>query len=293
MTYAQDELDTPDVRIISSPKNSYVIRGERFETDIYLWGINKTVRDEDITIQVDDEYLTVENSSAHYSTYARRHGTIFYSVKVTITIDGSNYEFSQHFNYEVGDERCIVVSASRMNVFYVGVDNPIMLMAAGVSGRDIRISMAGGTITKSTGYDYIVQVAKPGEVRITVTYAGVQSRFSFRAKRIPDPIPFLGGPDLPEEMEAEVFRKQGGVSLFMKNFDFEAKCDMVQYEVVRFTAEGTRESATNEGARFGEAALVLRDKAEAGDWYIFRNIEGNCPGDDSARKIQGFAVEIK
>ena len=120
-----------------------------------------------------------------------------------------------------------------------------------------------------------------------------KSDFHFRAKAIPDPTPMFGGMSLPEQMDANTFKRQGGVGLLLNNFDFDAHCKTQSFEVVRVSAAGKRTTATNEGARFGKEARKLIDQATAGDIYLFRKLEGKCPGDEQRRKIQGFSVEIK
>ena len=288
---AQTKPDTSDIHIISSPKSGYVIRGEKFETEIFVLVGGKTLPDQDYYIRVGDKQLFPENGRVRYSAFAANHGINLYTVKATIQNGTEDITLSREFSYEVG-ERCIAVSASKMEVLYVGVDNPLLVIAAGVSSQDVRVGATGATISRPGPMFYEVQVAQPGQVSIDVEAGRLKSTFYFRAKRIPDPSPLFGGLTMPEQMVTEQFKSQAGVSLMLNNFDFDVKCDMLSFELVRIASDGARESAMNEGPRFGEAARALIDKAGPGDIYLFRNIRGQCPGDAVARKLQGFSVEI-
>ena len=71
--------------------------------------------------------------------------------------------YSKKFEYEVG-RRSVTVSADKMNVFYIGVENPVSVVAAGVSSNDLRVSGSGGGLNlKSAGNGkYTATVSQPG-----------------------------------------------------------------------------------------------------------------------------------
>jgi hypothetical protein len=52
----------------------------------------------------------------------------------------------------------LLVSASKMNVFYIGVDNPVEVSAAGVPSAQIKVSMDGGDISRNGDGTYNVNV---------------------------------------------------------------------------------------------------------------------------------------
>ena len=291
-TFAQIELDSTDIHIFSNPKSGYVVRGEQFETEIIVMVDSVVLRGQNLLIRVNDKQLFPENGRARYTQFARQYGRNTYTVAVTVLNDSTTITRAQDFYFEAG-ERCISASAAKSNVMYVGVDNPVFVTAAGISSEDVQVSVNGATLSKSYGHIYNVRTDKPGTITLQVKAGIIQSDFTFRAKSIPDPTPLFGGMILPEQMEPEAFREQGGVGLLLNDFDFVATCTMLQYEVVQITATGKRTAITNTGARFGEAVLALTGQAAPGDLYWFRNIECQCPGDNQARKIQGFAVEIK
>ena len=86
----------------------------------------------------------------------------------------------------------IAVSPTKLNVLYVGVDNPLNIAVAGVNAEDIIVTISQGTIVK-TDTNYIARVTKQGTAEIKIfkntELLGTQN---FRVKIIPDPIITVG-----------------------------------------------------------------------------------------------------
>jgi HSP20 family molecular chaperone IbpA len=87
-----------------------------------------------------------------------------------------------------------VVSADKMNIFYIGIDNPVSVAVPGVLSEKLKVTISEGTIIGSNG-KYIVTVSKPGETEIAIyveTKPGVYEKEGikkFRVQRIPNPLP--------------------------------------------------------------------------------------------------------
>ena len=85
-----------------------------------------------------------------------------------------------------------VVSADNMNIFYIGVDNPVSVAVPGVLSEKLKVTISEGSITGSNG-KYTVNVSKPGDTEIAIyveTKPGVYEKEGtkkFRIKRIPSP----------------------------------------------------------------------------------------------------------
>ena len=200
---------------------------------------------------------------------------------------------SSHSNLYVSPSAA--ATADKMNVFYIGVDNALSASIAGVASTDIVVSIDQGTITKDFGSHYIVRVTKPGQVKVTVSSSNPDKKysqtFSFRVKRIPDPVPVLGSKD-KHEFTPDEFHHFLGLMLWLDDFDFEARCENLGFTVTRISKDGTRQSIPNEGIRFTEATLVLIKQAQGGDVFIFSDIKAHCPGDEESRRLASVAFFI-
>jgi hypothetical protein len=201
--------------------------------------------------------------------------------------------YSKEFSYEVGQRSCSV-QLDKMNVFYIGVDNPITVAAAGVSSNDLKVNATGVTLNNDGKAHYIVRATTPGEATITLSGGGLPATsFKYRVKRIPDPVPLLGAKHKSKAMANGEFKAQGGVAGVLENFDFEAKCDIVGFEVTYLPKRQDPVTKQNGGARWNGDVQDWINKAKPGDAYFFDDIKTKCPGDAVPRNIGGLAFKIR
>ena len=188
-----------------------------------------------------------------------------------------------------------LLKCDKMDVLYVGVDNPVSLYLPVPSDEPLDVSISDGTIEPANGNHYIVRVPKPGDVTITVRSSGrLIGQFMLRAKRVPDPAPTLSGASLRKNtaLSAADFLNIRGLGMFLENFDFDARCSAVQFTLTRIDSAGVRSSVSNLGARFEEPARKLVAQAVAGDIYLFSDITVNCAREDSNRSLSNYAILV-
>jgi gliding motility-associated protein GldM len=278
---------------VISAKKAYIISGEKYEADVFLSAYSTTANN--VSISVNGNGLGVTQGKAHYETTAAGVGVKDYNVTINVKnpLTGEVKSYSKKFEYEVG-QRSIAVSLDKMNVFYIGVDNPVSISAAGVSSNDIRVTASGVNITGS-GSKYVVRATTPGEATLTVAGGGASQKFMYRVKRIPDPAPRLGGNPKNKGgvMGNGEFKAQGGISALLEGFDFDAKCDVVGFEMTYLPKRQDPITAVNSGARWSGQVPDLIQKAKPGDAYFFDAVKCRCPGDPAARDIGGISYKIR
>ena len=184
----------------------------------------------------------------------------------------------------------IVATATKMNVLYIGVDNPMHLDPGGVNPDDIRVAISGGSgdIRKNGPLDYVASVRQPGEARVRVTGGGTTSEFAFRVKRVPDPVAGTGDGDIT----AGVFRVQAGLIARLADFDFDCKCEIQGFTVTKIAKRADPVTVNNAGARFTDESQRLIQSARPGDIFIFSNVKARCPGDSAGRAINSLVFRI-
>jgi len=277
-----------------SPEKSYVIAGDKYVADVFLSAYSSSA--DNISINVNGSNLPLKEGIAHYETSTSGVGERTYKVNISLKnpVTGKTDTYSKEFKYEVG-QRSVAVSLDKMNVFYIGVDNPISVSAAGVSSNEVRVSGSGSGISVNGaggGGKYNVRVGTPGEASLTVSGGGASQTFKYRVKRIPDPTPQIGKKKGGQFGNGE-FKAQGGIAAVLENFDFDVKCDMVGFEFTYLAKRQDAVTATNSGARWGAQAAAMVEKAKPGDAYFFDDIKCKCPGDVAARNIGSIAVKIR
>ncbi|MCO6493092.1 MAG: gliding motility protein GldM [Phaeodactylibacter sp.] len=278
---------------VVSASKGYVIRGEKYTADVFLSAYSTSAGD-NTKIYVNGSSLPVQDGKATYEVTTSGIGTKKYSVRIDVEnpLTGEVKSYPKEFEYEVG-ERSVTVSAEKMNVFYIGVDNPVAVSAAGISSNDLNVSISGGGGSiRGSGSNYIVNVSTPGECRVNVSGGGMRDSKVFRVKRIPDPVARLSKSQGGAMGNGE-FKAQGGVGAFLDNFDFDATCTIQGYKLVYVAARQDPVEVVNGGARYNDAARRLVNKAKPGDIYYFDDVKARCPGDNVGRPINSMVFKIQ
>ena len=118
----------------------------------------------------------------------------------------------------------------KMNVFYIGVDNPVTINS-GTGAEKTNATMSSGSITRtSVPGKYIVRVSTVGKTTVNVNADGKNTPFEFRVKEIPDPV-FMVGPSKGGRVQSVVFKNQQFCRADLEKFDFEARFNVVSAAV--------------------------------------------------------------
>ncbi|MEM0995307.1 MAG: gliding motility protein GldM [Bacteroidota bacterium] len=279
---------------IASAEKSYVIAGEPYQAAITLGASSKSVY-ENMSVKVKGQSLSTNNGIANYVVNTALPGVYDYEVAIDVTnpTTGERETYTKTFVYEVG-RRAVTVAAERMNVLYIGVDNPISIAAAGVSSNDLRITGTGaGLQLLGTGSKRIARVSRPEPATITVSGGGLQpTQFEFRVKRIPDPVPQLGrrrGGAIP----SGEFRAQEGLVAILNQFDFDARCNIQSFQLIRAPKMQDTTTSDNTGGRYNTRSQRLVAAARPGDTYYFDKIKAKCPGDSAGRSLGQMIFNIR
>lgn len=190
----------------------------------------------------------------------------------------------------------VAVGADKMNVFYIGVDNPITVAVPGYKCSDLSARLVGeGQITGLGDCRHIVLVKQPGTVSIEI-YAmekGAQKLLGvrhFRVKRIPDPVVRLGnrmGSTIPKGEIREVLGQE--VQAMMQNFEFDAQCVITQFNIAIQTDSADVVEYVVKGSIVPANILDQAEKLPVGSRLYILDVRTLCPGDAAPRNI-GDAV---
>ncbi|MFN0034422.1 MAG: gliding motility protein GldM [Saprospiraceae bacterium] len=288
----EETIRFTDYEPVVSANKAYLIQGETYEADIFLGAYSKQA--DNIRISAGGTGLNVEQGKAHYTATASGLGEKKFNVNINVTnpLTKEVKTYNKEFSYEVG-QRSIAVQLDKMNVFYIGVENPISVSAAGVSSNDVKVSASGVNVANKGGGHFMVTATTPGECILTVSAPNVSQKFTYRVKRIPDPTPLLGAKHRSKQMANGEFRAQGGIAAVLESFDFDAKCDIAGFEATYLPKRQDPISKQNSGARWNGDVQDMISKAKPGDAYFFDDIKCKCPGDAAARNLGGLAFKIR
>ena len=233
-------------------KSTYVLEGDQFEAEVFLTAEDTTQQPE---IFVGGSKLMMKDGKGIYHATASKVGTFKWDGLIKFKNpagDIVNYPFKGE--YQVG-RPSVTISPTKMNVLYLGIANPIKVSVPGVASENLEISVANGKFEKN-GDDFFVYPAKLDalgkitSISVTAKLNG-ESRpmgaMVFRVKEVPDPIATIGGKNGGNLKKEELLAEEG-IFAELKDFDFDLKFKVTQFDVSFSGATGytkTDKSASN------------------------------------------------
>jgi len=303
LNYLMNKVGGEDIvfdnyQVVMQAKKGYVIKGEPFEADFFLSTSASGTSNTRIDIEVNGSPVPVTDGVATYTAPTNSTGVKEVNASITVTnpVTGEQNTYSNSFTYEVG-ERSASVSADKMNVLYVGVDNPLSITAAGISSNDLKVSAngAGIQISKTGTGKYNATVSDQGEATITLSGGGLEpTSYNFSTKIIPDPIPTLSGQHGGSMGNGE-FKAQRALIPELQNFDFDARCQVVSFNLFRVPRPGTGDpvATTNNGGTYSAETQSLVSRASPQDRYFFEDVRVMCPGWPVSKNIGTVSFKIQ
>ena len=268
--------------------SNYVMPGEEVEITAGVGAYSKAAQP---TITINGTVASLDADGRASAKFPANGGGA-HSVPVNVTYtkpDGTKESKSFDVKYTVGTPGGAAVMLDKMNVFYVGVENPVTIGSP--TGWDkTTVSMTGGEISGS-GSSRVVKVTNPGKAVINVTANGKTTAFDFRVKNIPDPI-IKVGPSAGGKMQSIIFKSQPFVRADLENFDFKANFS-VTGATIYFTGPQFRNTVSvNLTSGSLAPAQQYLSMCGPGSAVIFDNIKVVGP-DGKPRTIQnppGFSL---
>jgi len=213
---------------------SYLIMGQPYTAEVFLTA-SDSKSSPDIT--VGGSRLQIKEGRGTYSVNTGKEGIFSWTGTVRVKqTDGSIKTYTTpEQKYQVA-RPSVVVSPDKMNVFYVGVPNPVSVSAPGIPKENLSVTISGGSISGSNG-KYTVNVTSPGSVAKVNVSANINGKVQnigssdFRVKRIPDPKAKFAG-KTGGSLSSVIIKSQGSIFAILDQFDFDAKFDVTRFSLV-------------------------------------------------------------
>jgi gliding motility-associated protein GldM len=225
--------------LIGGAENSYLLPGQKY-TSKFMIGSYNSSNTQAVYIAVNGSPIKVVDGVGSFETTAGEPGEK--TLKITGTIYDPNIKRSVavtpiDVKYFVGTPAASI-SLDKMNVFYLGVDNPITISASGILMRDLIPSSSSNiSITSGSGVgSYVVRPSGASGTKGTITLSGKRSdgvvqnfgTREYRIKKIPDPImKYMGSTG--GRMPSAKAKIGLGPEAILENFDFDAKYAIISY----------------------------------------------------------------
>jgi len=274
------------------PQSSYVLQGEKYSADIIVAAYS-TTRSPGIRIgklnaegtQLESVASTVPgiNGMGRYEVDASREGVFSYEGMVDLT-DSEGKVQSYPFRSEYIVARpSLVVSATSMNQFYKGVENPVSISVPGIPSERIRATITGGnTLRKAGAQEYLAVISPSSPASVTVNVSAVMDDGStrnmgsmeFRVSRLPKPSLTLSGKDGTIRMTPNELKAQLGLSTrYDPSFAFSPGCPIRRFSVIMFDKQNNIAIRNQfEGNRFDQELKDDLKKVQKGFRVIFEDV---------------------
>lgn len=255
--------------------STYLMPGEQIEVKAGLGAFSSSVKPQ---IFINGTAATV-NDNGVAEVKMPGGGSGAHSVKVDVKyIDpntGKESVTSKTIDYTVGQPSGVAVMATKMNVLYVGVDNPLTI-TAGAGSEKVSANSTNGSVTKSSGSQYIAKPSTPGEANINVNVDGKPvGKVSFRVKFLPPATGMVGTFEGGQVSTAQ-FKAMGGVRAVLQNSEFEAEYQVVSYSIADLSLPDYN-PVVNNGARWSGNAASLVNNLKPGRGVYIDNIKAVGP----------------
>ncbi len=307
-----DDIDAEDFKYDKIeakilPKTNYVFLGDEYEAEIIVAAYDTKQNPEVFLLQgvdslpesqvsraipIEGEKGMVKISLPGESVGIKKFAGI---IKVKTGVgDVNNYYFNDEF---VVAEPSLTVSAKKMNVFYVGVDNPVAISVPGIAEENLRTSISYGELKADTeSDDWIVNVPfgqRETIINVKATIEGIERDMgskTFRVKNLPDPVAYIA--NKKEGMvNRNILVAAGAIIAKMPNdFDFDLSFRITSFKMTLQRGLEVWSDKSNNN-RLTEDMMRQINSASRGQKVWFENIVARGP-DNLDRPLSPILLTI-
>lgn len=187
------------------------------------------------------------------------------------------------------------ISNDKMNVFYIGADNPVSFAVEGIKNTDLIVKTVNGRLLNGiVGRQFHPDSVGVSEIILYVKSRGKLKevgRAAFRSKHLPLPTFHIGSTSTTKskkELEAQEY-----VRAELENFDFEVKYNIERFKVCIFSGDTCKFSVINNSGNKITGELKTKfSSLETGDTVLFKDIYIKQP-DGTSAIIEPLIISIK
>ena len=296
------------------PNSSNIIQGNKYKAEVFLAARDTTappeiligkwdsVRKDDGSYDVEmtrvDDSLEIQGGKGIFETETSRTGEHEWGGIIKLRGPDGNY-IKKPFKreYRVSPPN-VVISPTKMNVFYVGVANPVSISIPGIPAKNVRPSITNGNIYKVGPGKYEVKPNSSRRNCVVRVQGKVEGDFrsygsqEFRVKDLPTPTAQVAG-KAGGDITAEKLRLQSGVLAKMEEFLFDLNYEVTQFTITTTDRGGYLKDLKKDGYAFDqEVRNWLENNVSPGRKVNFEDIEAVGP-DGSVKELNPITFTVK
>jgi len=290
------------------PKSTYLFKGQDYEAQILVAAYDDKAKP-DVFIRTGadewkDSYLknakkiSGSEGSVNVKLPTNAEGVQKYAgiiqLRDPVTGELQNHPFSAEY---IVAPPSLTVAPLKMNVFYIGVENPVSISAPGIPASKINATISAGTLYKKDD-NYAVKIPKkvPGNKVTVVGTAEVDGKTmqlgsaEFRVKRVPSPTAEIAG-KTDGKIDKNTLLAAAAIIPNMKDFEFD-----LYFEVTSFTfatiINGDWIPKNVRGNQFNKEISNIIRNGKRKQKFFFENIQAKGP-DGTIRSLNPINLELQ
>lgn len=185
------------------------------------------------------------------------------------------------------------VSADKMNIAYIGIDNPLTIVADNCSCTNLFAITKNGELIKKDSCRFIYRPVREGDAMITVQKKQngkliTIAQKEMKAKYIPNPRASIGGKS-EGSFPLDQFKLQQGIIIsFDHNFEMDLKFAIVSFRIIILYKNGVQYSEDIVGNRFLTSTIDQFKNLKAGDKVLIEAMR--CKGPDNTIRTMNAMI---
>ncbi len=286
------QFDETSAQVI--PTSNFVMIGEEFQADIFLSAFSTTQQPD---IYIEGERLEdIQAGKGRFSLSPNREGEHTYKGYIKVT-DERRDSFEINF---MAYEPTAIISATAMNMMYVGLENPISVSVPGFPADQVQARISNGTLRPAAGAGNFNVTLQEGTRETTIsayveTAAGEQKRMGeqrYRVRPLPRPEASIEG-----ETEGQISRGRAGTLqrlyvMLGEGFAFEGiNFEVERYRFMHEPRRGDPFQQTGSGNTLTQQMRNRLNNASSGDVFIITDIDAQGP--DGRVRTRGITLTIQ
>lgn len=302
LNITEGDIPFTTVRAVVVPRTNYVTQGDEYEAEVYLAAYDDT-KDPVIEIErggskvaLDAENIADGIGKVRFKADAvgeQKWGGVIKIIQVGV----GEREFTIPEQTFTIAPPSVVISPTKMNVLYRGVDNPLEIGVPGVDPAKIRVSGPGVSGSNGKYTANVTNISGTKTIKIgvsveetkedgTTEMRSVGSK-EFRIKGLP---PAVGS--IYKKSEGSIGRsllKSGKISADFLDFPFEMQLAVTSFEVVipGFPPERVR------GNTMTSSVKTRIDKMKPGQTVTIRNIKAKGPKGVKIPRVAAISLDLQ
>ena len=286
--YGQIDANTlkfDNVKAVIMPISTYVTQGDYLEADVFLAAYDKGRNPEFIGVTPQ----SIENGVGKIRIQGTGNGTKV--LKGAMRVPGGDTEYPFELSYTVAPPS-VVISATKMNVLYRNVDNPIEVSVPGVAPENLIVSGPG--ISGRAG-NYVANVTKVDGKELTINVSVKEA--DGKTRKAGTKLYRIKG--LPQAV-GSVYKKKDGIistSLLAKgvveaeyqDFPFDLALNVTSFEL---KLEG-KPAVKVSGSRIPNDMRDQIQRLKPGSSVTIRSIKANTPAGARIDNISNIVFDVQ